>query len=65
MSLIGVGVRADGGVGVHQSQHLLEDGGPSAVLGIAGDGHTEDLVLLLLEGVVAVITDDVTLTFIV
>ena len=59
MSLIG----RDGDVGVQQPQHFLQDDGPSAVLGLAG--HAEDLVLLLLEGVVAVLTDDVTLTMIV
>ena len=62
-SLLGIRVRGDGGVGVQEPQDLLEDGGPSAVLSLAGD--TEDLPILLLDSplqvVVAVITDDVTL----
>ena len=63
MSSIRVGVRGDGGVGIQQPQHLLQDGGPATVLGLAGD--TEDLPILLLgsplEMVVTVITDNVTL----
>ena len=63
MFLIRFRIRGDGDVGVQQSQHFLEDGGPSAVLRLAGD--TEDLPILLLDSplqvVVAVITNDVTL----
>ena len=65
MFLIRFRIRGDGDVGVQQSQHFLEDGGPSAVLHLAG--HAEGLLgvlVLLLEGVVAVLTDDVTLTMI-
>ena len=43
--LIGVRVRRDGGVGVQEPQHFLQDGGPATVLRLAG--HTEDLLLLL------------------
>ena len=58
MCLIGVGIRGDDDVGVQQPQHFLQDGGPSAVLRVAGDaenllgvGLLGVLVFLLLEGV--------------
>ena len=65
ISLLGIRVRGDtdGGIGVQEPQDLLEDGGPSTVLRLAGD--TEDLPILLLDSplqvVVAVITGDMTL----
>ena len=43
--LIGIRVRRDGGVGVQEPQHFLQDGWPATVLGPAG--HTVDLLLLI------------------